>query len=71
MKKQTSREVTGWKHPPSGWFPQIGLDYVIRGGQTLKDYVANELPLQEAAPMKRKTGKIKRKKVKGKWITVG
>lgn len=70
MKKKANREVTGWKHAPSGWYPQIGLDYQIRGGQTLKDYVAGELKEQQTAPMKRKTGKIKRKKVKGKWMVV-
>ncbi len=69
MKKK-SREVTGWKVSPSAFYPQIGLDHKLRGGKDLKEYVAGELKQQQGAPMKRKTGKIKRKKVKGKWITL-
>ena len=70
MKKKSGREVIGWKHPPSGWYPQIGLDHVIRGGKTLEEYVKGELKQQQLSPMKRKTGPVKRKKVKGKWIVV-
>jgi hypothetical protein len=67
-QQSASREPVGWKFPPSAWFPNIGLDHVLRGGKDLKDYVANVLPLQHAKPMRRKTGTVKKKKVNGKWV---
>ena len=70
MRKR-SGEIVGWKFPPSGWYPQIGLDHVYRGRKELKEYVENgELARQQTQPMKRKTGKIKRKKVNGKWVVI-
>lgn len=70
MRKKYSREVVGWKYPPSAWYPRIGLDYKIRGGKELQDYIDGELKEQAAAPMKRKTGPVKKKKVRGKWIAI-
>lgn len=70
MRKK-SLAVEGWKHPPSAWYPQIGLDHIIRGGKALEEYVANDLKTHQLTPMKRKTGAVKRKKVKGKWVVIG
>ena len=70
MRKKSGWKVLGWKVPPSGWYPQIGLDHVIRGGETLKEYVKNELKQQQTAPMRRKTGTVKKKKVRGKWVVI-
>lgn len=69
-RKKASREVTGWKIPPQAWYPNIGLDHVLRGGKELQEYIAGPLKEQQVKPMSRKTGTVKKKKVKGKWVIV-